>query len=279
MNEILVALDFSNASVNALEHTIGLAKKFNSSLLLAWVGNKNSLKRLGASNINDAKEAAIKKFNEIKLNHSEIDVEYKLLQGNTHSEITKLAKEMKVDLIVVGITGKSGFSRFFIGDNTSEIIKKSECPVLTISSKRKTSQGLEKIVLPIDDALTTRQKVPITTKFAKAFGAKVYVVGVYTSSVGSLNIRVSNYLKQVAKHLSDLGINYEVDKVKASNISKATIDYAEKIDANLIAIMQNEEGSATEFFLGSQAQQIINQSLFPVIVVKDKEFMQERPGR
>lgn len=280
MNEILVAVDFNDTSINAYNHAVGLAEKMNASLLLAWVGNKVGIKNVNAKNFNDAKTIAEKKFQQlIEEDKNKIDIEYKLLKGNMHSAISKLSIEMKVDMIILGIKGKSGVSRFFMGDNTSEIIKKSECPVITISDKRKSSQGLEKIVMPIDDSINTRQKVPIVTKIAKAFGAKVYILGVYTSNVASLKMRVDNYLKQVAKHFKTKKIDYEVKTVKSASMIKPTLNYSEEIEANLLAVMHNEEGSTSELFLGTQAQQLINQSHIPVVVVKNKDFIQERPGR
>ena len=280
MNEILVAVDFSSTSINAYKHAVGLAEKMKSALLLAWVGNKTGIKNVDAKNFSDAKTIAEKKFQQlIEEDKNKIDIEYKLLKGNMHSSISKLSNEMKVDMIILGIKGKSGISRFFMGDNTSEIIKKSDCPVITISDKRKSSQGLEKIVMPIDDSINTRQKVPIVTKIAKAFGAKVYILGVYTSNVASLKMRVDNYLKQVAKHFKTKKVDFEVKTVKSASMIKPTLNYSEEIEANLLAVMHNEEGSTSELFLGTQAQQLINQSHIPVVVVKNKDFIQERPGR
>ncbi len=55
------------------------------------------------------------------------------------------------------------------------------------------------------------------------------------------------------------------------NITNVTIAYAEKINADLIVIMTEQEPQIGSFFLGKFAQQMVNNSPVPVLVVPTRE--------
>jgi len=67
-------------------------------------------------------------------------------------------------------------------------------------------------------------------------------------------------------------------KASGENISDATIDYAKKIDANLIAVMTAQETTTANIFLGPYAHQIVNHSPFPVLSIHAKETLTAGQG-
>ena len=61
------------------------------------------------------------------------------------------------------------------------------------------------------------------------------------------------------------------DKNYPGNIGADTIRYSEDVDADLIMIMTQQETGFSELFLGSYAQQVINNSSVPVMCINPKE--------
>ena len=53
MKTIISAIDFSDCSINALEHAISIAKKSKSNLLMLWVNNPNTTKTILSSDLSD----------------------------------------------------------------------------------------------------------------------------------------------------------------------------------------------------------------------------------
>ncbi|HHB51588.1 MAG TPA: universal stress protein [Saprospiraceae bacterium] len=181
MNEILVGLDFSESSMNALAHAVGLAKRFRSDLLCVWVENKNSIRHLNfdkGAELHDLVNEKFKKVMEEFKDEISLDkVELKLTKGVTYKEIIRVSIENKVDLIMVGAHGSQGFRRFLMGDNANHIIAEAKCPVISIREHRTLKKGLKTVVIPIDSTLDTRQKLPIATRIALAYGAEVHILG------------------------------------------------------------------------------------------------------
>jgi len=282
MNEILVGVDFSESSQNALAHAIGLATKFKSNLLLVWVENSNSIRHLNIKSDESVKDIVESKFKKIINNYSnEIspkDIEYRIRKGVTYKEVIALSMENDVDMIMVGAHGSQGFRRFLMGDNANHIIAEAKCPVISIRETRTLKRGLKTIVIPIDSSLDTRQKLPITTKIALYYGAEVHLLGLYFSSVGTLRKRVNSYVKQSEEFLIKSRVKNIVVHFSASkNGARTIMNYAIKVNAGMISTMIETEKLASDLWLGSQGQQLVNQSPVPILSIANKEYMRSRP--
>ena len=51
------------------------------------------------------------------------------------AEIAQLASDLETDLVVVGVHGQGGFSRFFLGSVAETVTRLAPCPVLVFRSK------------------------------------------------------------------------------------------------------------------------------------------------
>ena len=56
--------------------------------------------------------------------------------GEPYKEIIRFAKKTKIDLIVMGASGKGGIDRFLFGSTTERVLRKTHCPVLVIPPQR-----------------------------------------------------------------------------------------------------------------------------------------------
>lgn len=270
-----MAMDFSESSLNAFQHGISIAQKFNAEITLLWNETKDSVLNLGVDKKESIKEAAEKKLKEIAEKYSDKNIEFKhvITKGTTYKEVIRVSQNIDADLIITGNHGTHGVRRFFMGDNANKIIALAKCPVLTIQLHRNITQDLKTIVIAIDNTLETRQKVPITMEFAMRFGAEVHVIGIYSSSVGSLKMKVDSYVKQTFASFKTKGIPCKIHFANSSNISKTLLNYSKQVHANLIVTMVDTEFFTSDVFLGKQGQQLVNQSQIPVLSFHNKEIL------
>jgi nucleotide-binding universal stress UspA family protein len=56
------------------------------------------------------------------------------VNGRAYQEILKTVADERVDLVVMGVQGKSALSRFVFGSTTHRVIREADCPVLTLHS-------------------------------------------------------------------------------------------------------------------------------------------------
>jgi len=60
-----------------------------------------------------------------------------MLKGNPAEKILEFAETQKVDMIVVGSTGKSGIKRFMLGTVSEKVVRNSKIPVLVVHERIK----------------------------------------------------------------------------------------------------------------------------------------------
>ena len=278
MKSFLVAVDFSNCSVNALLNAAQLAYLTDSRLEMIWVNNPEKT-RVNVANgdstgLIDEMNVQFKRLtDELHAKYIDLQVDYLIREGKVYKEVGTQALESKSWLIVAGTHGRSGFEKFWIGSNVYRIVSTAPCPVLTVRSGIEISDRLKTIILPIDSTPETREKVTITAEIARATKAKVIVLKLYSTKIVEVKHVVDVYAEQVAEFLREEQIEVEMDETKAVNLTETTIEYAKKVNANLIVIMTEQEKKAANFLLGNFAQQMINHSPVPVLSVRPKGLL------
>jgi len=141
INSILVPIDFSVHSKNALKYAVPLARQFDASLHLVYVveptiypadlgfgqvvlpGIEDELRQKGQEELDEliAQEIGrtVKSTSAVRT-------------GTPSQEILAEADERGIDLIVMATHGHSGVEHMLFGSTAERIVRKSRCPVLTI---------------------------------------------------------------------------------------------------------------------------------------------------
>jgi len=277
MSKIIVAIDFLECSINAFIHALSIAQRCKHDLLLVWVDKVNAENEKFTEQANPQTKEAKKAFEDLIAKYQpelpDNKILYKIRKGKVYKEITNEARETNASLLVVGTHGSSGFEEFFAGSNANKIVSASPCPVITIRGGIDIKRPLSRIVLPIDSTLETRQKASIAGYLAKCNDAEIFILKVYRSKVKDIRQNVDLYASQVARFYDQESVKYQVDAVYKDNLAEAAIEYAKMIDANLIAIMTQQESTASNLWMGTFAHQTVNHSPIPVLSIRPKETL------
>jgi nucleotide-binding universal stress UspA family protein len=268
MENIIVGIDFSKGSECAIELSVDIANRMSLDLKMVYVSSTSQ----ESGNSSEAEvqtkiEELVKKYQPCL---TSTVMSYEITEGKVSQELARIAKQDEAVMVVVGTHGTSGYEKDWIGRNAYKTIEDTECPVLTIRENFDFNKELENIVLPIDSSMDTRQKVPFTIKMAKLFNSKIHILGLYSSE--SIMPMVDKYVDQVEKFVKSYNIEYTVEKTGSENITNSTLEYAEKMNADLIVIMTEQEKKLTNIVLGSYAQQMIHHSMIPVLTIHPEEI-------
>ena len=270
---IVVPIDFSKESLNGLKFAMVFAKKMNADITMVYVQRKSLSSHMYVS-VADEKAWATKQFEElVAKNRSKIKnrFDYKIRKGKIYEEVVNQAKYNDSSMIICTTHGVSGFEEFFIGSNAFRFVSSAECPVVTLR-KGVCPPDIKKIVVPIDITVESRQKVPVVADIASFFNAELHIVSVATSSSKENKNTLKVYVDQVEKYLKNKKIKYVSKELIASNISKAIIEYANEINAELITIMTEQEYATSNLLIGPFAQQTVNHSNIPVMSVHPRQI-------
>jgi nucleotide-binding universal stress UspA family protein len=275
VKKILIPVDFSSTSLLAFEHGANLAKLYNAEVILLHVIEKNLfahdifLPEMKMINYDNLAKIAENKLNEIAESFDSLSFNsIVMVKGSRVSKtIVNIAKENNADLIVMGTHGVSGIEEFFIGSNAERVVIDADCPVLTIQDHARKI-GFKNILVPIDDSVSSRQKLSQAKVLAKKFNAKVHVLGLLSDTEDESHVKTFKYkIQQVSDHLTSQGIEYGTQIVEGGDHSEMIIKHAESTGADLIIIMTEQEADSREWNLGLVAQKIVNHSKIPVLSV------------
>ena len=277
MKSFLVAVDFSNCSVNALMHAAQLAYLTNSRIEMIWVNNPKKTKVYVAESestglINEMNVQFKHLAEDLFAKYPGLKVDYLIREGKVYKEIGLQAEESKSQLIIAGTHGHTGLEKLWMGSNVYRLVSSAPCPVLTVRAGAVVSELLKTIILPIDSTVETREKVTIAAELAQSSHAKVIVLKLYSTDVVEVRDSVDIYAQQVLDYLREEDVEAMMDETEAKNLTISTIEYATKVNASLIIIMTEQEKKIANFLIGNFAHQMMNTSLIPVLSVRPQDL-------
>ncbi len=128
IKSILCPTDYSQSANAALAYAISIAKKYGGKLYIQHISELDDDQK-----IEEIKSKA-PKISEISDEADDLDVEFIYDRDiEPNNSIIRFADDRDIDLIVMSTHGQKGLRRVFIGNNTAEVIRKAECPVLTVT--------------------------------------------------------------------------------------------------------------------------------------------------
>jgi len=149
--KIACPIDFSAASLKALQLADKIAAQFSAELLLVHVNPTIPVMPTGHGPIGfnipeyeqEMRRFAEQKLGEIAGNEVSPGIRsaIKISMGDAASEIVRIASDEKADLIVMATHGLTGWRRFIVGSVTERGVRMAACPVLTIQVPEESQQS------------------------------------------------------------------------------------------------------------------------------------------
>jgi nucleotide-binding universal stress UspA family protein len=181
LEKILVAMDFSQPSRDALRMAVLLAKAFHSEIILIHV-----IPEIKGLKIDRGKIRGIerKKLIEIEVGLKKkgvSSVETIVRFGIPFERIIEYSEELDVNLIVVG-SGKRGM-KYPLGTTAERLMLYADTPVLTV--KPGSHPFIRKIVCPVDFSEASKRALMNAVHLSRTFEAHLTVVTVYEPLLSS----------------------------------------------------------------------------------------------
>jgi nucleotide-binding universal stress UspA family protein len=273
-NIMLVPVDFSEISLNALEHAAQTAKHFDNDLIILSIVEENLLTSIFSNN--EEKEAQAREKTIPELEKLAISIEQKygvnckpeVRVGRIYKTVIETAVEFGCDCIIMGTHGASGFTRI-VGSNAGKVINYSTVPVIVVKSN-KVNNAYKNIVFPLDLSVESKQKVKMAIHLGKSYKSTIHILYNKVSDEFLNNKMIAN-LHQVENIFIENGIEFTVKEVdeSSSDFAEETLKFAEYSQADLIMIMtQSEDKAFTEYLIDTYAQRIVNaEGTVPVMCV------------
>ncbi|WP_368662530.1 universal stress protein [Zobellia laminariae] len=142
MKKIIVPLDFSEQSENALKVAVSLAEKHGAEILALHMLELNQAMITSSEGFHPEQtvfliKLAEKRFKEFlqKPYLEGVKVTPIIKHYKVFSEVNEIAAEHNAELIVMGSHGSDGLEEIFIGSNAEKVVRNAEIPVLVIKNE------------------------------------------------------------------------------------------------------------------------------------------------
>jgi nucleotide-binding universal stress UspA family protein len=142
MRRILFASDFSKASRKAFTTAVKTAKSSGATLsilhVLAPFVPIAPDQYIGPDTWQEIDEQSRKWANKhlkalaAKAKTAGVRTKVFLVEGHPSREVTRIARKLHADLLVIGTHGRTGFAKLFLGSVASQIVATAKCPVMTV---------------------------------------------------------------------------------------------------------------------------------------------------
>jgi nucleotide-binding universal stress UspA family protein len=221
IQNIVVPIDFSKMSVQAIQFAKQLARRFGASIHLAHVRQTNYAADFVAAAPpvvpfpfmpyeQNEEQAVLKELQKLA---DKCDISspscHVLTGAPPFDEICRLAHTIPADLIVMPTHGRTGLKHVFLGSTAERIVQHSSCPVLVtrgnaLQSNNGSRFRIKAILVPVDFSKCSQEGLRYAIAFASEFGAKIILLhatylGYIYSSEGTALYDISGLQKAARK--------------------------------------------------------------------------------
>ncbi len=265
IRKILIPYDFSELSDYAVKHAVQIAKITESSLVFLHI-------------IHDLHDelAALKKLEDIANNIAKkygLEVDCHVRPGKVSVAIKTYAETIDAFLVVMKTQEPTGKERFF-GSRSVRVMAGSKIPFFVVQEPPKRL-ALRRVVFPIDFRKENKEKLAWISYLSKYYTSKVFL---FKPNANDYIIR--NNLEFAKRSLEGKNIDYEIVSAKRKfNMVQETIDFAHKIDAELIIIMLSKNITIAKTMMGLKDQNYIsNKYKIPIMCLNARSDLRRYEG-
>lgn len=272
MNTILFPIDFSPASINALEYGIELNKNIKSKITLFHsyfipipvseapiaMPSDLSIKNEAAESLNSIVIKYRKLFPEMTFNSN-------LVEGFANDEIISEIIKTKCDLVIMGMKEISALKHFFIGSNTTKVLEKSTCPVLVVPENSRMKR-IKKIIFAVNYGIDDFNNVNELISFAKIFDSEIILLHI---SDNSENLafdynQLGEFKNKIYEESGFDKISFKV--FENENTYEGINLYLKEINADLLSISTRYRTFIQNIFQSSLTKKMVYHTQLPILV-------------
>lgn len=273
---ILVPLDFSKCSKNALKIAIGLAQNNNATLYLLnaihiatpyvdVTGGHSIVEPV----IEDYEKRVEKEFEVLKkefIQLKDVDHVTKKYVGMVSEAIDMCMSEEKIDLIIMGTKGSHSALEKFIGGVSADVISQVNIPVLLIP-ENISSLHANRIGFAADfENMEDLGKLEPLIYFAQLTKAEIQIFNV-TESVGDISFEKSRQSLKISNYLQD--IDHSFHTIEDGKVVHGIFDFIKDHSLDMLVIYPRKHGFFERLLMDSVTKKIAMNVHIPLLSIHE----------
>ncbi len=264
--KILVGIDYSKSSLNALDYAAGLAKQSKSSLILfhvyefpvvhtnagLYMVDYKAIRREDLKKLEQLRTKTLAKF-------PGLDVEINNSNMSFKAYVEELASKKKIQVVVIGLETKGKVSKFIWGTTGVDIAGKIDCPVVIVP-ETYTKHRYTTLVAAVDYKQDLKRVVlRKAEQFANQNYMKSELVHIQTEDELDFGLEVAERRKEAAK--------WNISTFKAKGFLDGIKKYVSQNKSDMVVLFSRKHNFGYRLFNDSNTKTIAFNSNVPVMSV------------
>lgn len=280
IKKILVPIDFSSCSENALIYATKLATKINAVIHVLHVAtvevgkteNPSTVKLIIEEKINSTRHSLQYAISEVinKISQSvEVNPKVKTVIefGSAPLMISEIAKRNQIDCIVMGTQGENSVSDRLLGTTTSSVIKSALCPLFIIPERAAFQSS---IIMGYASNLINADPFEIwkATHLIKPIKPIAIHSVHFSNQQENFDKKLIEFKAFFSEKMPDLEVN--LHNVRFNNKVKSLNDFIIQHDINLMVMYRPTRSFWEALFNESFTQEMSKFTHVPLLILKEK---------
>jgi nucleotide-binding universal stress UspA family protein len=269
---VVVPWDFTHVAEHALAHAVKICRMVKNDICLLHIVDPKITPQAAGE-----KQVLLKKVADDNAAKYNINIEAVIQKGSIFTAIADFVnqkdvpeeKKRTVNIVVMGTHGMKGMQKL-TGSWALKVIVKSKVPFIVVQDPPADQERYHNIVFPVDFKKENKEKIQMAIYMGKYFESKIHLL-VTVSTDPNLIKKTKINLNFAIKYFIQNNIEYEIHEVPKGNFAEQTIEFSQKINADLIVIVTTKNITFADYMVGASEQYIIaNSSKIPVCCVNPK---------
>lgn len=265
--KIILPIDFSDNSINALEFAVALAGKKDAEIILVHVIEAvfdfASQASVAMESMHRDAELLMQKTLE-KYNDSTLTFKTIIKEGTASISVARLARDLDATLVVMGTQGASGIKLALIGSTTLNLIKESSVPVLVVPAESNAIE-IRKVALALEFASHEEKFIEWVIDMSQRWDRGVEFVHVQTANDFEEETGIQKLENLIATNYP--GLPVKIHTFYAKTPIEGLDQFLEE-NENVLLVMCHEHKNLWEQVLSrSQTIEMVFHSKVPILVM------------
>jgi len=224
---------------------------------MAWANATYAMKKMDTILEADSKEELAHILS--KVDTKNIEIVSKPVKGQVTDSISRIAKQLNVDLIIASAKNSSADSSIYLGPITGGLVKNTELPVLIVP-KDYVFKPINNILLGLKSGVIRHSHVldPLHNLLS-VFKAKVNLLHVITPH----NTEDDNILDNQFNAVAD-----KVLKTENATVFQGVLEHLLEVNPDMLCVIRRKRGFFSRLWEQNSVKKIDFESRIPLLILK-----------
>lgn len=264
--KILIPIDFSDCSINALKYAINLTEKYKPTelVLLHAYTVRVAYGEMAFATMDQSQEIE-EEFKQLENQMKELKtINYKTVMIN--NELINAIKEVKqnedIDLIVMGTQGANSIDDEILGTNAYSVVSTAGIPTFIVPQNAEFHQ-IKNIALGSDYKSINKETLEPLKQLNNMFGSKIHII--HISDKDRLEISEAEQAKKFEQYLKNTQHHYHF--MINDDVEQGLNQYINEHDIDMLALIPRKQNFFQMLYGSSESKKMIFHAEIPLLTI------------